>query len=118
MTTYKFNEEAITNAVNAAKSTHGEKLLTATHPDFEINKGGCLLVSAECISISTENHKVCVSLPFSLGKHCISVPVSIPDGTAGKACLSICNTWGIPTGCKVSIIIGGITIISQTYGKC
>ena len=118
MTTYKFSEEAISNALEAAKNTHEGNQLNAAHPDFDINKGGCLLVSAECISVTVENHKVCINLPLHLGNHCISIPVNIPEGTVGQACLSICTTWGIPTGVKVSVIIGGITVISQTFGKC
>jgi len=115
---YKFSEESISNAVEAAKKTHEETQLKATESDFNIYKGGCMLVAAECISVTTKNHKVCVNLPLGLGKHCFSLPVSIPDGTVGKACLSICTTWGVPTGVKVSVIIGGITVVSQTFGKC
>lgn len=77
-----------------------------------------MLVGAECISVTTENHQVCISLPLGFGKHCFSIPVSIPDGSVGKACLSICTTWGIPTGVRITIEIGGITVINQTFGKC
>lgn len=118
MSEYKFSEEAISNAIEAAKGIHHENQLNAAHPDFDLKNGGCIQVSAECISIVTKNHKVCLELPFKLGRHCISVPVNIPDGTAGKACLTICTTWGIPTGVKVSVVIGGITVISQSFGKC
>ncbi|MBI9053255.1 MAG: hypothetical protein JEY96_05525 [Bacteroidales bacterium] len=118
MEIYKFSKESISNATEAAKKTHEETQMNATEHDFNIHKGGCLLVAAECISVKIENHKICIDLPLGLGKHCISIPVSIPDGTVGKACLSICTTWGIPTGVKVSVIIGGVTIITQSFGKC
>ncbi len=118
MKVYKFSEEAISKAIDAAKKTHEGTQLNAKESDFNIHKGGCLLVAAECISITTENHQVCINLPLGLGKHCISLPVNIPNGTAGKACLTICTTWGIPTGVKVSVEIGGITVVSQSFGKC
>lgn len=118
MSTYSFSDEAVANAIAAAKKTHEETQLDATASNFNIHKGGCMLVAAECISVTTENHKVCINLPLGLGKHCLSLPVSIPDGTAGKACLSICTTWGIPTGVKVTVTIAGVTVVSQSFGKC
>ena len=118
MAYYEFSDEAVEAALDAAKRTHASSNLKASSADFDITKGGCLLVAAECISVTTEDHKVCVNLPLGLGKHCISIPVSIPDGTAGKACLTLCTTWGIPTGVKVSVEIGGVTVVSQSFGKC
>ena len=118
MATYSFSEEAIANAIDAAKNTHAESNLDATHSDFDVSKGSCMLVAAECVSVTVENNKICLNLPLGLGKHCFSIPVSIPNGTAGKACLSICTTWGIPTGVKVTIELAGITVVSQSFGKC
>jgi hypothetical protein len=118
MAIYSFSEEAIKNAIDAAKNTHKGSQLNAAKSDFDISRGGCMLVSAECIKVTTEGHSVCVSLPLGIGKHCFSIPVSIPSGSVGQACLSICTTWGIPTGVKVSIVIAGITVISQSFGKC
>ena len=118
MKVYNFSEESISNAIDAARKTHEGTQLDASKSEFSIHKGGCMLVAAECIAVTTENHKVCINLPLGLGKHCLSLPISIPDGTAGKACLSICTTWGIPTGVKVSVEIAGITVVSQSFGKC
>ncbi len=118
MTYYKFDEKAVSNALDAARTTHEGIQRSATESDFNIMKAGSLLVHAECISVKTEKQKVCLDLPLGLGKHCISIPISFPDGTVAKACLHICTTWGIPTGVKISIEIGGITVISQTFGKC
>jgi hypothetical protein len=118
MTIYKFNDVAISNAIDAAKKTHEQNQQKSTESGVNVSKGECLQVSAECISITTEDHKVCINLPLGFGKYCFSIPLSIPEGTAGKACLSICTTWGIPTGIKVTIEIGGITIVSQSFGKC
>lgn len=115
---YTFDKKAIANALEAAANTHKGSQLKATESEFNITKGGDLLVAAECVAITVENNKVCIDLPLGLGKHCLNLPVSIPNGTAGKACLSICTTWGIPTGVKVSVVIAGITVVSQTFGKC
>lgn len=115
---YSFSDEAIKNAIEAAKGTHKDVQLDASKPDFNTHKGGCMLVAAECISVTTEGNKVCVNLPLGFGKHCFTLPISIPSGSVGQACISICTTWGIPTGVKVSIVIAGITVISQSFGKC
>ena len=117
-TYYNFDEKAISEALDAAKRTHERSQLKATESDFNHLKGGELAVAAGCISVTVEDHKVCVDLPLGLGKHCIGIPISIPSGTAAKACLSICTTWGVPTGVKVSVEVAGITVVSQTFGKC
>lgn len=115
---YEFDQKAINNALDAAKETHKNFQLNATESNFDVSKGGCLQLTAECVSVTIEDHKICVNLPLGFGKHCISIPVNIPNGTAGKACLKICTTWGIPTGVEVNVVVGGVTIISQKFGKC
>ena len=117
-TFYSFDIKAVNEALDAARATHQNTNLQATTADFNTVKGGDLAVHAQCIYVTVENNKVCIELPLGFGKHCISIPVSFPNGTVGQACLSICTTWGIPTGIKVSIIIAGITVVSQTFGKC
>ncbi|MGB0879355.1 MAG: hypothetical protein ACPGTO_02175 [Polaribacter sp.] len=116
--TYSFSEEAISHALDAAKATYEGSVLDAKNSDFKTHRGGCMLVSAECIKVTTQGHRVCINLPLGFGKHCFSLPVSIPSGSIGQACISICTTWGIPTGVKVSIVIGGVTVVSQSFGKC
>ncbi len=118
MATYSFSEEAIENAIDAAKKTYEGSVLDAKKSGFEVSHGGCMLVSAECIKVITEGNKVCLKLPLGFGKHCFSLPVNILSGTPGQACISICTTWGVPTGIRITIIIGGITIIHKTFGKC
>lgn len=116
-TYYTFSDDAISAAMQAAQATHENSNL-GLRADFDTTKGGSLSVHAECISVTVENHKICLNLPLGFGKHCISIPVKIPNGTAGKACLHICTTWGIPTGIRVTVEIGGVTVVSQTFGKC
>lgn len=115
---YNFDSQAIEDALHAAKENHADLDLETTNAQFDTSKGGDLVVRAQCIAVKVENNKVCLELPFGLGSHCLTLPVNIPNGTVGKACLDICTTWGIPTGVKVSVVIGGITVISQTFGKC
>lgn len=117
-TYYSFSEQAISEALDAARQTHGGGMLKATDSSFDTSRGGGLQVAAECVSVTVENNKICINLPLGFGKHCFSIPVSIPNGTAGKACLSICTTWGIPTGVRISVVIAGITVVGQTFGKC
>ena len=117
-TFYSFDANAINEALAAARATHQNTDLQAAEANFNTVKGGDLAVHAQCIAVTIEDHKVCIDLPLGFGKHCISIPVNIPNGTAGKACLKICTTWGIPTGIKVTVEVAGITIVSQTFGKC
>ncbi|MBE4951257.1 hypothetical protein [Chryseobacterium culicis] len=124
MAEFNFSEEAISNALEAAKRSHEDsqanRRSAGTDSDVSLASAnaGYLLVTAECISITVENNKVCINLPLGFGKYCFSIPLSIPNGTAGQACLAICTTWGIPTGVRVTIVIAGITVISQSFGKC
>ena len=115
---YSFSDESVQHAVNSARDTHSGGNLEATSAGFDVTRGGEYSALAECISVTVENHAICVNLPLGMGKHCISIPISVPDGTAAQACLTICTTWGIPTGVKVSVIVAGVTVVSQTFGKC
>ena len=118
MPVYKFNESAISNAIEAAKRTHESTQLNANESDFDIHKGACLSMSAECITVEVENHQICLDLPMKLGKHCIGIPINFPNGTDAQACLSLCAHWGIPTGVEVTVKILGVTVASQKFGKC
>jgi hypothetical protein len=115
---YKFDDKAVENAIAAAQADFGREGVHGLAATEHGGVRGEMSLLAECVKVTVEDHKVCVELPLGLGKHCISIPVSIPDGTAGQACLRICTTWGIPTGVEVSVVIGGITIVSQKFGKC
>ncbi len=117
MATYSFNEKAIASAVEAAQRSHQESQENSV-ANLQVNHGNCMLVGAECIDVTVENHKVCVNLPLGFGKHCFSIPTSIADGASGKACISLCTTWGVPTGVRITITILGVTVISQSFGKC
>ena len=112
-----FSEESVQNALAAARSDfEGQDLkalsMKGLPPSTELS------VLAECITVTVSNNKVCVNLPLGLGSACLPVPISFPDGTAARACLSLCTTWGFPTGVKVNVTIGGITVVQQTFGKC
>lgn len=62
--------------------------------------------------------KICLELPLGLGRFCFPIPPVFPNGTAAQACLSICTTWGIPTGVRVTVSIAGNVILEKTFGKC
>jgi hypothetical protein len=114
---YSFSEEAVQNAIHAAKSTHEAQSEEKGAVKIHARNAGSLCVSAECISIVVKDGKVCVELPLGFGKICLSIPSSIPSGTAGQACLSICTTWpGIPTGVRVTVVIAGVTVVNQAFG--
>ncbi|MGB5981310.1 MAG: hypothetical protein WBG46_04125 [Nonlabens sp.] len=118
MSEYSFSKEAIDNAVEAAKRAHEEQNLQSVDSQHNIVHSGCMLVAAECISVSVDNGNVCLNLPLGLGHVCLPIPISFPDGTAAEACLSMCTHLGVPTGVKVTIIIAGKTIITKGFGWC
>ena len=123
MAEFNFSEEAIEHALEAAKRSH-ENIQANRSSGTESNlsaaslSAGHLLIGVQCIAITVEDNKVCINLPLGFGKYCFSIPLNIPDGTAGQACLSICTVGPFPTGVKVTITLLGITVISQSFGKC
>ena len=123
MEDYSFDEEAIADAIKSAQTTHSDATANTKGVAFDMSKGrgmqdGPLSIAAQCISVTTANRKICINLPLGIGKRCFTVPVNIPNGTVGKACISICSIFGIPTGFRVTVVIAGVTIISQSFGKC
>ena len=115
---HEFSTESVDAALQAARANQETMAAQSFTGESSLSQTGEMSVLAECIKLSVEDHKVCLSLPLGLGKHCIPIHVNIPNGTAAQACLTICTTWGIPTGAKVSVIVAGITVVSQTFGKC
>jgi hypothetical protein len=135
METYSFSEEALKDAIASAKATHSDATAKAQGAEaqgaeaqgaeaqrlgFDPSKGGGMQegnmeIMAQCISVKTANNKICIKLPV-VGTRCLTVPVNIPNGKVGKACLSVCTIFGVPSGVKVSITIGGVTVIRQSFG--
>lgn len=113
-----FDEEKIRNVLEAANRQKEMAGLMAEDGRPNMLAGGEYSALAECIKVVVKDHKVCLDLPLGIGSVCIPIPISIPEGEAAQACLSICTTWGIPTGVKVTVSVGGITIVSKTFGKC
>jgi hypothetical protein len=118
MTEYhSFPEEGVQEALSAAaqyKETYQSFSGTVnTIPQED----GEMSLLAGCITLTIGNGKVCLNLPLGLGKVCIPVPISY-NGKVASACLKICTKWGIPTGVKITISVGGVIIVSKKIGKC
>ena len=62
-------------------------------------------VLSDCVSVTIENGKACLNLPFGLGRKCIDVPDWIPDGTGARACVSVRKRYGIPVGIRVCVYV-------------
>ncbi|MCB1310495.1 MAG: hypothetical protein KDK29_00770 [Sedimentitalea sp.] len=119
MTTYhEFPQEEIDQLVDTARTHYGEMNLTAMDSAVAASHASPLKLGDVCISVTVENSKVCLSLPIINQKICFPIPISIPDGTAAKACLKICTTFGFPTGVCVSISALGTQVIHQCFGNC
>lgn len=119
MTTYhEFSQESVDQALAAAER-HNELIgLKSAAGAASFAGGGGYSVLAQCVSVTVEGNKVCLNLPLGIGKVCIPIPISFPNGTAAQACLSICTTWGIPTGVKVTVSILGQVVVQKSFGKC
>ena len=130
MEDFKFDEAAIKDAIESAKATYSDAEAAAKGAEaqsaeaqslgFDLKGGGMpegnMEILAQCISIRTANNRICISLPV-VGRRCLRVPINIPNGSIGRACLSICTVWpGVPSGVKVSISIGGVTVIRKSFG--
>lgn len=113
-----FDEEKVQQALEAANRHNDTVGLKGADGAPNILGGGEYAALAECISVTVSDNKICLNLPLGLGSVCIPIPLSVPDGTAAQACLSICTTWGFPTGVKVTISVAGVTIVTKSFGKC
>lgn len=119
MKNYSFSEEAIANAIDIAKTMHEKNSVDAGKSNSDVSLSGCMLVSASCISVEVkDNHVVCLDLPLGFGSVCFPIPSFVPTGVFVEACISICTTWGLPTGIKVTFEYNGKIIVRQTFGKC
>lgn len=117
-TYHEFDSEAINHALAAAQAHNETFGLAAVDDKMSLHAGGEFAISAQCISVKVENHKICLSLPLGIGKVCLPLPISVPNGTAAQACLTICTTWGFPTGVKVTVSVLGHVIVSKSFGNC
>ncbi|MEA2162800.1 MAG: hypothetical protein QOK37_927 [Thermoanaerobaculia bacterium] len=114
---HAFDEEAVNQALDAAREAGDPAQLTAFHAGGGFTDSGRIAISPQCVKVTVANHKVCVSIP-KLGTHCLPIPIGVPNGTVGEACLTICTHFGIPTGAKVSVSVAGHVVVSKTFGVC
>lgn len=114
---YSFDDEAVSNALEAAKK-HYEGMDLQAITEISMTESPELSILAQCISVNVTNHRVCLRLPLGIGNVCLPIPLPIPNGTAAEACLSICTWWGIPVGACVRIVVGGKEIVKRCFGKC
>lgn len=118
MATYhEFDQKAVDAAIKAARDFHDLEALNKSN-EISAFDDGHLSIAAACVSVTVENGKVCLNLPLGIGGICVPIPPIFPNGTAAQACISICTTWGIPTGVRLTVSIAGQQIISKTFGKC
>ncbi len=71
--------------------------------------------SATCIGIRTANNRVCLRLPV-VGNVCLRLPIPVPSGTLAQGCISVCKTWGVPTGACLSVRVAGRQIARKCFG--
>ena len=115
---HEFDTKAVDEALSAANEHNEGFAVTAADSSMTLAGCGEFEVRAQCLSLVIQNHRVCLRLPLGIGNICLPIPVGIPNGTAAQACLSICTTWGFPTGLRVSVSVAGHTVIRKTFGRC
>lgn len=110
-----FDDEAVSKTLEAARQPYeGTNLRTITQISPAETAG--MELRAQCITITSGNHKVCVNLPLGLGRACLPLPFDLPDGTAVRACLDIrTGPFGIPTGVCVRLSVGGEQIVRKCF---
>jgi hypothetical protein len=113
-----FNDSAIQASIETARNHYQAIAAENAKSAPSIAEDGHLSLLAECISVTVSNGKICLNLPLGIGSVCLPIPSSFPDGTAAQACLSICTTWGVPTGVQVTVSIAGIVVVRKSFGKC
>ena len=119
MTSYQeFSAQSIEQALDTARMHNEIVGVTTADGSPNIAGGGEFSVLAECATVTVSGGRVCLNLPLGIGQVCIPIPISFPDGTVAKACLSICSTWGIPTGVQVTVSVAGQTGGRQSLGRC
>ncbi|MDT0353608.1 hypothetical protein [Pseudonocardia charpentierae] len=110
-----FDDEAVSKTLEAARQPYeGTDLTAVTEISPAVSAG--LELRAQCITVTSGNHRVCVNLPLGLGRACLPLPFDLPDGTAVQACLSIrTGPFGIPTGVCVTLFVGGEQIVRKCF---
>jgi hypothetical protein len=112
-----FSNAAIEEAVASARSHYQGGLTGLSATESLAADDGHLLTLAECIELEIKDGKVSLELPLGLGAASIPVPIKF-NAKIASICLHICTTFGIPTGVRVTVSIGGMTIVTKTFGKC
>jgi hypothetical protein len=116
-----FNENALNESIQSVESLGEAHGLAASggQPLANLAQSPEMFLAAECISVTTKNHQVCLNLPKPISKSiCLPVPKFIPDGAKLEACIGICYIWKIPSGVKVTVSFNGKVIVQQSWGKC
>ncbi|GGO98761.1 hypothetical protein [Stakelama pacifica] len=118
----QFDQDKIDAALDAARR-HNETFKlqapgsAADLSAIDMHASGEFSVSGGCITVSVQNHQICLDIPL-VGKYCLPVPSWIPDGASLQACISLCTTWGIPHGVKLTVSFNGTVIFTKTFLKC
>lgn len=112
---HSFSESAVEGAIASAREYYSESLKSGSK-GLTLDDGH-MSILAECITATINDGKLCINLPLGIGKVCLPIPIPY-NGKVASACLSICTTWGIPTGVRVTVSVAGVTILTKTFGKC
>jgi len=110
---YSFNQDTVERALEAAARPFEGRNLRA---QLDTSQNPFLRSIGDCVDLRSGESEVCLDLPLGLGDVCIPLPFDLPDGVAAQACLYICTTWGFPTGVSVRVMVGGFTVVDQSFG--
>lgn len=122
----KIDDNAVEEAIAAARSHHQETAgasgaaaeSSAAESRPALTDNGQMEIAAQCVSVTVADRKICLNLPLKIGRVCLPVPPFVPNGKVAQACVSICTKFGIPTGVRLTVSVGGQVIIRKTFGVC
>ncbi len=110
-----FDSEIISQSLDAARQHSETARAGLTDSQIELSDGA-LTIGAQCISVTVQNHQICINLPLGIGSKCFPVPSWVPEGSAVQACLNICTKWGIPCGVELTVSLAGTLVFKKGFG--
>jgi hypothetical protein len=116
---YNFDPAAIQDALEAAREAAAEQVQAAgadpTALDLTAAPASEVTIQAACITVTVQNRRVCLSLPFGFGQACLPIPINVGGGTSAQACLNVRTILGFPIGVCVTVRVGGSEIVRQCF---
>ncbi|MEM6484027.1 MAG: hypothetical protein AAF662_03440 [Pseudomonadota bacterium] len=120
MTQYaEFDSTQVSSTIAALSQQQAVSAASMEGPQAVLSDDGHVRMAlAACISVTVSEGKICLNLPFDIGDICLPIPPWVPEGTAAKACIDVCSTFGVPTGIEVTVSALDTVLLRRSWGRC